>query len=171
MSVFTVAASVVKRDQSPLTWDHQLATAWAEGVDAAVPDGEVVDPPEAGAALAGAVLDGDVVADGRRRVVVELESPPPDPEAADPLPLDPEVLFDPRPVFDPLFVPGVPVASLPLEAFRSLPDEAEWAAPGWMVGGLAAGEPPQAARPKTTRTVMPAPQTRLTGTSPPLRRI
>ncbi|HUA96109.1 MAG TPA: hypothetical protein VMB82_11355 [Acidimicrobiales bacterium] len=162
MSVFTVAASVVKRDQSPFTMDHQLATAWAVGVDAVVPDGDV-EPPEAGAALVGAVLGGDVVGDDRWRVAVELEPAAPFAEAVEPPPLDPDA-FEPRSVSEPLFWPAVPVASRPLEPFRCLPEEAEWVAPEWVVGGLAEGEPPHAARPKTTRTVTPAPQTRLTDT-------
>lgn len=80
----------MKRAQSGCTWDHQFATASAVAVVAFVPDGVGVDPPEAGAALAGAELDGEVVGDDRRRVVVELEPPPPAAAVDVPPPLGPE---------------------------------------------------------------------------------
>lgn len=152
----------MKRDQSGRTRDHQLVIAWAEAVGAVVGDGDDVDPPEAGAAVAGAVVDGDLVGDDRRRLVVELEPPAPDPEAADPPSVAPDAV-DPRSFADPLPEPVVPVVSRPVEPFRCLPDVEEWVA-GWVVEGLDEGDPPHAARPRTTRTVTPAPQIRLTGT-------
>lgn len=117
----------MKRDQSGCTWDHQFATASAVAVVAFVPDGIGVDPPEVGAALAGAVLDGEVVGDDRPRVVVE--PPPPAAEADDPPPVVPEAA-DPGSLFEPLLEPVVPAASRPPEPPRSLPDVAEWAAGG-----------------------------------------